>query len=147
MLECLVKHHLLVLPLGSNPSYRFIHQQFQEWFAAESLHRLVVAIGASEKTEELFAFQRDFLNHMQWQEPLSFLMERLSNGNDAEVSLAAKIIGWVMPVNLSVASELAGVAGEKVWARVRGELGQALRKWYEKSGRKCNAVTRYHRAV
>ena len=135
VLECLVKHHLLVLPLGSNPSYRFIHQQFQEWFAAESLHRLVVAIGASEKTEELFAFQRDFLNHMQWQEPLSFLMERLSNGNDAELSLAAKIIGWVMPVNLSVASELAGVAGEKVWAHVRSELGQALRKWYEKSGK------------
>jgi hypothetical protein len=78
VLECLVKHHLLVLPLGSNPSYRFIHQQFQEWFAAESLHRLVVPIGASEKTEELFAFQRDFLNHMQWQEPLSFLMERFS---------------------------------------------------------------------
>jgi hypothetical protein len=134
VLECLVKHHLLVLPLGSNPSYRFVHQQFQEWFAAESLHRTVVAIGTTEKKEELFAFQRDFLNYIQWQEPLSFLMERLANGSEADVSLAAMVIRWAMPVNLSLAAELVGVAGEKVWALVRLELGQALRKWHENTG-------------
>lgn len=135
VLECLVKHHLLVLILAPNPSYRFVHQQFQEWFAAESLHRMVVAIDASEKEDQLFAFQRDLLNHFQWQEPLSFLIERLANGSETEILLAAKIIRWAMPVNLSLASELAGLAGDKVWVHVRSELEQALRKWYEKSGR------------
>ena len=135
ILDCLVRHHVLVLPPGFGSSYRFIHQQFQEWFAGESLRRRVAELANDDNAESAFSFQRDVLNHIHWQEPLYFLMEELAGGVEAEVLLAARVIRLSMAVSLSLASELAGAAGGIVWPYVRDDLGRALRRWYQQRSR------------
>lgn len=132
VVDCLVKHHLLVLS-PSLGAYRFLHQQFQEWFAAESLYQRASELEKADSANEAFAFQRDILNHVRWHQPLTFLMERLSEGGDEQHRLAAQVIHWGMPVDLLLAAELAGIASERVWPYVRDKLQPALRKWYAKN--------------
>jgi hypothetical protein len=141
VLDCLVRHHLLVLSPGTCSVYRFVHQQFQERFAAEFLHGSVAATANAKEAEQVFVFQRDVLNLPQWQEPLFFLMERYGNGGPTEIALATNVIRWAMQVNLSLASELAGAAGASVWSEVREELGAALRAWYRKKGHHNHCCT------
>lgn len=131
--DCLVKHHVLVFSPSSGGAYRFIHQQFQEWFAAEWLHRRVAALAEDEHRDEVFGIQRDVLNHTQWQEPLAFLIERLEEGGDEQHRVAAKLIRWAMPVDLLAAAGLAGIAGERIWPLIRDELSGALRRWYARN--------------
>ena len=115
--------------------YRFVHQQFQEWFAAELLLSQVVALAKHERPDAIFALQRDVLNHVRWQQPLSFLLERLAQGEGEQLRFAAGLICWAMQVDLVVASELAGIAGAHVWPFVRDGLSKSLRKWYSKNSR------------
>jgi len=122
-----------VLSPAPGNSYRFVHQQFQEWFAAEFLYRSVGEITNTQSTEQIFVFQRTVLNRVQWEEPLRFLMERLGTGSDAENLLAAKVVLWAMQVDLLLAAELAGAAGASVWIHVGETLGKSLRSWYQKS--------------
>lgn len=140
VVESLVKHHLLVFSPSHGGAYRFAHQQFQEWFAAESLHRGVVSLAKEEHSGRVFEFQRDVLNHVRWLQPLTFLLERLGGDGDEECRLAVKLIEWVFPLDLVYAAELAGIAGEGTWALVRGTLGPALRAWYARASerhRRC----------
>jgi len=140
ILQGLVKHHLLVLSPSLGGRYRFNHQQFQEWFAAESMKELVVNIGKDARPERIFEFQRDVLNHPRWFQPLAFTVERLGKGNESEHRLAAKLIEWAQAVDLMLASELAGIAGTNVWPLVRDSLSPVLRTWYARNSerhRRC----------
>ena len=134
ILDRLVRHHMLVLTPNPGSSYRFAHQQYQEWFGAEALRHSIGEIIQNETAENRFAFQRDVLNRIQWVEPLLFLMDRLGGGNEAHLEAAARVIRWSMQVDLHLASELAGAAGRAVWGQVRDELGDLLRRWYEADG-------------
>jgi len=129
--NCLVNHHLLVLSSSTGGGYRFVHQQFQEWFAAEWLCPRVVELAKDEKPDAIFELSHDVLNHVRWQQPLSFLLERLAEDEGEQLPVAAKLIHWAMDVDFVVAAELAGIAGKKVWPLIRHELGTSLRKWYE----------------
>jgi len=133
VVDCLVKHHLLVLSPSLGGAYRFVHQQFQEWFAAEWLYRCVTGVSKDEEPDEVFKFQRDILNHIRWKQPLFFLFERFAEGGDDQFALAAKVIRWAMSVDLLLAAMFAGVAGEHVWPLVRDELTASIRGWYERS--------------
>jgi hypothetical protein len=134
VVDALVNHHLLVLSPSLGNEYRFIHQQFQEWFAAEWLYERVTVLTQSETPDGIFAFQSEILNHNRWQQPLLFLLERLATGADAPHQMAAKLIRWAMFVDLIFASQLAGISGTGVWQLVRDELSAALRQWYNKKG-------------
>ncbi len=130
VVDALVKHHLLVLSPSLGDDYRFIHQQFQEWFAAEWLYERATELVRNETPDTVFAFQSGILNHIRWQEPLVFLLERLATGTDEQHRMAAKLIRWAMSLDLILAAQLAGISGTHVWPHVRDELSAALRHWY-----------------
>src|ERR1019366_3816275 len=66
VVESLVKHHSLVFSPSVGGAYRFVHQQFQEWFAAGWLYGQVMALARERRPDREFAFQRDVLNHARW---------------------------------------------------------------------------------
>ena len=140
IVDCLVHHHILVQSLSPVNAYRFFHHQFQEWFAAEWLNQHVTEIFINKNLEIIFEFQRDILNHNRWKESLCFLIEKLSEEGKEKNDIAAELIRWTIPVDMLLASELAGVAGENIWTKISNEFGNLLRKWYSidsNSHRKC----------
>lgn len=129
ILKNLIDHHLLARAPGAGSNFRFIHQQFQEWFAAEWLDSRVTALSKDEQPAMLLSLQFEVLNHLCWQQPLAFLLERLSEGDGERRRIAAKVINWAMQIDLLLPCKLAGVAGERVWPLVRNALGDSLREW------------------
>ncbi len=139
LLSDLVQYHILVRSHDKN-SVRFLHQQFQEWYAANHLYEQVTSIHDKKFDEDLIQFQKEFLNQPVWQESLLFLAERLAlDGKDAE-ELASDLIRWTMPVDLILAAKLVRLASNNIWLNVKQELSLILRKWYDntdKYHKKC----------
>ena len=134
VVESLVKHHLLVFSPSVGGAFRFVHQQFQEWFAARWLNGQVMALAREPHPDREFGFQRDVLNHARWFQALAFLLERLGGGSDEEGRAAVKLVQWALPVDLLLAAELAGIAGTPIWPLVRELVGPEVRSWYACGG-------------
>lgn len=133
VVENLVDHHLLARTPIAGGDVRFVHQQFQEWFAAEWLHERISELAGDAQSDKIFVFQRDVLNRFRWMQPLSFLLERLAEGAEEELRFAEKLIRWSMPVGLLLSAELAGIAGAPVWPFIRDDFSKSLRKWYARN--------------
>jgi hypothetical protein len=126
--DSLVRHHALVSPPGAEVKYGFVHQQFQEWFAAQGIVETLQRIGAAAVGADLSTLRRDILNRPQWREPLAFAVEDLASAGSVE--LAAQIIRWMVPIDLISAAELCRVGGDAIWALVRAEQNKVLRDLY-----------------
>ncbi len=136
LLESLVAHHLLVKSAYSGKdSIRFVHQQFQEWFAVEWVYERLVETVESPEDGAVFRFQRDILNNLAWEESLKFLAERLNpmHGWEEEARHADAWVRLTMPVDLIFAAELARLVGWNTLIAARTELNSALRTWYARS--------------
>ena len=79
-----VFRHALVSPPGAEATYGFVHQQFQEWFAAQGVAETVRRIGTAAVGADAFALQRDVLNRPEWREPLVFAVENLASARVME---------------------------------------------------------------
>lgn len=131
--ESLVRHHVLVPTPDDETTYAFLHEQFQEWFAACSLRTRVRHLITNRGADDIYSFQRDILNHLSWRLPIEFLLELLVAS--ADTSSAAQVVRWMMQVDLIFAAELADIAGPRVWPVIGEELGAALRAWYAAGAR------------
>jgi hypothetical protein len=130
--ENLVQHHALILQPETAASYAFVHQQIQEWFAAHALARRIDELGAAPATDALFRFQYEILDQRQWREALDFTMENLVAAG--QIDTAARLVRWMMPVDLLAAAELSQFGGAGVWQRIGSAIGEALRAWHCKGG-------------
>jgi hypothetical protein len=127
ILATLVRHHMLVLPPEGAGTYAFSHEQFQERFSADWLLARLRELTAVNSPADILAFQQEILNSPHWRVPLVFAMEDLAGDDPAH---GAKLVRWMMSVDLVAAAELAGAGGAPVWAIVGGELGAQLRRWH-----------------
>ena len=131
VLDCLISHHVLIgAQTDRGLTVRFIHQQFQEWLASESLYMQFSTLAESDA----FWFQKDIINDPFWEEPILFLAERLnpSNSVESESHLADKLIRMTIPVDLVLAARLARLVDWKNLERAREELSRNLRALYAK---------------
>ncbi len=130
--DCLVRHHVLVLSPAGDGSHSFVHQQFQERFAADWLLDRIRELATTSDAPGILRFQQEILNFPQWGEALAFAVEDLVASGSLD--LASALVRWTMPVDLVAAAELAGVGGPALWARVGADLAGALRGWYARDG-------------
>jgi hypothetical protein len=130
--DTLVRHHLLVLSTSGDGSHTFVHQQFQECFAAVWLLDRIRELTASNSAPKILQFQQEILNLQQWGESMGFAVENLVASGAEDT--AATLIRWTMPVDLLAAAELAGLGGPALWASIGRELCPALRRWHSRQG-------------
>lgn len=133
VLDTLVSYHLLIgAQTRREGPIRFIHQQFQEWFAAEWLYVQFCALADAGEQESAFRFQKEFLNDPFWEEPLRFLSEKLnpSNGFESKSGYADRLIHLTIPVDLVLAATLSRLVGWKHLTDAHAELSRALRALY-----------------
>lgn len=130
--DCLVRHHLVVLSPSDDGSHSFVHQQFQERFAADWLLVRIRDLAASNNAEEILRFQQEILDHSTWGEALVFAVEDLVASGLLDA--AAALVRWMMPVDLVAAAELAGAGGPALWSRIGTDLSTALRRWHARGG-------------
>jgi hypothetical protein len=142
ILDELSKRHVLLVSRQDEVTYRFQHQQFQEFYAAGGLGRLLAEIVRREDVAEERKFAKQYVNEPRWGESLRMLAEDISalSGKAGVVKAGAKLVLMALHVDGIFAAELANAAGPTVWAEVRSDVGKRLRAWYaQKDGnhRRC----------
>ena len=131
ILDELSKRHVLVR--AEDGSFRFQHQQFQEFFAAGGLRvQLDDLVRANEPIDDRNFFV-SFVNEPRWGESLRLLSEDIgaSVGDKPGVGAGTKLVRMALEVDPIFAAELARWCGPRVWSEVREEMGGRLRLWYE----------------
>lgn len=131
ILDELSKRHVLVR--AEDGSFRFQHQQFQEFFAAGALRaHLEGLVGAKDAIEDR-KFLVSYVNEPRWGESLRLLAEDIgaSVGDKAGGELGTRLVRMALEVDPIFAAELARWCGPNVWSEVREEMGGRLRLWYD----------------
>jgi hypothetical protein len=136
ILSELCSHHILEPVEYPVSSFRFVHQQFQEFFAAQYLmHRLTnVATGVSP--DDTRTFVAAYLNEPAWSEPLNMVADcigqALEKADSTELLKAGTVlVEHALEVDAVFAAELCHSCGARVWARVRGAISKRLQELWE----------------
>ena len=127
VLDALVKHHLLI-KTGEPASYRFQHQQFQEWYASKEVESAMLS--ATTDTQALQRPKADILNAKPWEEAILFATERMSRGEDSQVKACAVTILAAFDVDPDLAAEMIYRSTDAVWAQVSPEICDRVRRWH-----------------
>jgi hypothetical protein len=135
ILEELSKRHVLLQAHGDEISFRFQHQQFQEFYAAGGLKALLVDLLSSKHPEDDRIFLASYVNEPRWGESLRMLAEDIgAPGRDkAMVEVGAKLVRMALEADPIFAGELARRCGPLIWNEVRNEMGVWIRAWYAES--------------
>ena len=136
VLRALCDHHLLSSSGLEAPTVGFHHPLFQEWFAAERLHRSAKrAMGAGQDI-----LQRDVLNSAAWDGSFELLMELCRETQDT--SLAVAVARSMISFDLAFAARLAGTAGDDAWHEVHSSFESALTRLNGESAPKAQKYAR-----
>lgn len=133
VLDELSKRHVLVPSSDGHDSFRFQHQQFQEFFAAGGMRARLVNLVNAKQLEQDHAFLETHVNEPRWGESLRMLAEDIgaANGEKAMVEAGAKLVRLALEVDPIFAAEIARRSGPAVWSEVGNEMGVLLRAWYD----------------
>jgi hypothetical protein len=141
MVNTLRAHHLLENSTYPVNTIHFVHQQFQEFYAATRLTDELAKLCVHKDENAIRSFRKDVINIPVWEESLKLLAEEISElitekSNVTHYEVDALVAGrqlarWAIPVDPVFAAELVGILGEAAWNEVKGEFGPLLRKWYE----------------
>jgi hypothetical protein len=132
LLATLTAHHLLERVGSPSTSFRFEHQQFQEYYAAIALRRTLLASLASSDPAQLRAFARTYLNVPLWEEPLEMLAGALGT-TDEDVAIGRALVDEALSIDPVFAARLARMGGARVWTEIRAALHERLRSLYGSS--------------
>jgi len=142
VLNELAKHHVLERLDFPETTFRFQHQQFQEFFAARALKRHLLEVISGRDGEMERKFAKQYVNEPRWGESLRMLAEDIaSEGTKAEfVEAGGSLVRMALHVDPIFAADLASASGPTVWTVVRDDVAKRLRAWYaQKDGshRQC----------
>jgi hypothetical protein len=133
VLTALCSHHVLERSAYPDVSYSFIHQQFQELFAALHLKSELSMIASNEISSENFI--ANYINEPAWTEPLEMLAEFIGklvadSSHTNAVAMGTSLVLMVLPVDAAFAGRLARLCGMEVWQGVRHQVSERLRQLY-----------------
>jgi hypothetical protein len=144
ILNALSDHHVLERVDYPEVTYRFEHQQMQEYYAAEFLKQELLglvagvsrnaSLNAIAETDGAKNFQLRYVNQSSWSEPLCMVagdMDRdpLLSGPGRELVLAkALLVVLTLEIDIIFAAELFGLCSTEVQALVAEKLSSVIRQ-------------------
>jgi hypothetical protein len=132
VLNELAKHHVLERMNFPGTTFRFQHQQFQEFFAANALGYRLVEVGRGHDADVERRFATRYVNEPRWGESLRLFAEDVKERrNEPELTAAgARLVRMALHVDPIFSADLANASGPTVWEKVRDGVGRRLRDWY-----------------
>jgi hypothetical protein len=136
VLTALCSHHVLERSTYPDVTYTFLHQQFQELFAALQLKRELAEIVTAGTGRDDFAAR--YLNEPAWTQPVEMLAEFIGRHTEDEllpnaVAMGQVLVEMALPLDAAFAAKLARLCGSEVWGVTREALGARLRQLWQSS--------------
>jgi hypothetical protein len=133
ILDALCKHH--VLERVDYPiAFRFQHQQFQEFYAAQHLKQELLALLRDDDPASRRSFAKQYVNDPIWEQPLLMVAEEIGSMTEVEPQLEAAgvLLGEIaLDIDPILSAQLSRLSGPAVWKQVGTPVGQRLRSLYE----------------
>jgi hypothetical protein len=136
VLNVLCAHHALERLTYPVTSFRFAHQQFQEFYAALLLKRQLLALVGSWDSQNICDYTKRYMNEPAWSEPLRMIanetgvMATASPGDGTAIRSGRLLIEMAVKADPVFAAELAYLCGASVWKEIGSALAQRLRAMY-----------------
>lgn len=137
VLNVLCAHHVLERLTYPVTSFRFAHQQFQEFYAALLLKRQLLALVGKGDSQEICDYTKRYINEPAWSEPLLMIANEIgvtattaSPGDGTVIRSGRLLIEMAIKVDPVFAAELAHLCGASVWKEIGSALAQRLRVMY-----------------
>ena len=136
VLTALCSHHVLERSTYPDITYTFLHQQFQESFAALHLKRELAEIVTTGTGRDDFAAR--YVNEPAWTQPVEMLAEFIGRHTEDEplpnaVAMGQALVEMALPLDAAFAAKLARLCGPEVWRVTREALGARLRQLWQSS--------------
>jgi len=146
VLNMLCDHHILERIEYPSGTFRFEHQQFQEYYVALALERQLWEL--VEKDNQIWnrEFANQYVNEPAWEEPLCMVAEEIgvrsaeASGDSDVVGAGKLLIEMALSIDPIFAGKLSHLCGKVVWKEVRATVGERLRSWYgvaDENHRQC----------
>ena len=132
ILHALSSHHILEISNYPTVTFRFQHQQFQEYYSALALRRELSQLVATGNSQQRLAFGQRYLNEPSWEESLRMVASGLA-ANPSDLAAGAFLVRSALHADPVFAGSLARLCGIAVWNEIRAELGQQFRALYAAS--------------
>ncbi len=126
ILSALSSHHVLERLDYPSVSFRFEHQQFQEYYSALEVRGVLDAAIAAAQPERTDAFIRAYLNLPSWEEPLCMIAEDLS-ASKIDVAAGKLLVQGALRIDPVLAGRLFHLCGPAIQSEVQPDLGHRLR--------------------
>lgn len=127
LLEALVHKHVLICD-GEQPSYRFQHQQIQEWYASLIVEQMMCE--SVNEADRRAALTARVLDQRAWEEAILFACERMSGSGDAEQEACAEAILTAFGVDPMLAAEMIFRSSNDVWSQVKPKITDIIEQWH-----------------
>ncbi|MBC8485686.1 MAG: hypothetical protein H8D45_06560 [Bacteroidetes bacterium] len=136
IINILCDHHLLVRSSYPDVTIRFVHQQFQEYFACLYTKKHLQNIVKSQNEQDICQFQEEIINYPIWEEPLKLLAEEIADNletssDEESLKFGEYLIRWAIPIDPVFAAKLVFILRNTIWNIVKNDFESILRKWYE----------------
>ena len=136
VLTALCSHHVLERSTYPDITYTFLHQQFQESFAALHLKRELTEIVTTGTGQDDFAAR--YVNEPAWTQPVEMLAEFIGRHTEDEplpnaVAMGQALVEMALPLDAVFAAKLARLCGPEIWRVTREALGARLRQLWQSS--------------
>jgi len=135
ILNVLCAHHILEKRDYPATSYRFAHQQFQEFFGAVVLREALAECVRDPSRCNFFV--ETYVNEPVWDEPLRMIAEHIERTAAEErtradgISMGKLLITMALDVDPVFAAELSKLSGPVVWNEVKTAVSERLRAWFQ----------------
>lgn len=136
ILHTMSAHHVLEQIDYPSVAFRFQHQQFQEFYAAQFLASALAELVQQSNDDANKAFAASYINIPMWEEPLRMVAEEIRQRSEddatkkAAIDLGFRLVTLAMSVDLILASDLSRLCGPAVWDTVASTVGKLLRDWH-----------------
>jgi len=129
ILSTLSSHNILERIDYPGISFRFQHQQFQEYYSALMLRETLTELVASGDPAERDAFAQKYINEPAWEEPLRMIAENLGVAK-SDIAAGKVLVQSALRLDPIFAANLSRLSGSSVWSEVRSDLRDRLRSLY-----------------
>jgi len=106
VVDLLTEHHLLKRSSSEPVTIQFVHQEFQDWFAAEYLFDRQIALHEEDEGEAIRSLQFQFINWPAWESSILLHADRLKHLFEDDLSsaiaskLASNLVESSIPIDL-----------------------------------------------
>jgi hypothetical protein len=136
VLRTLCAHHVLEQIEYPSLSFRFQHQQFQEYYAARFLLKTLAELVQRRNGDADPPFAASYVDKPMWGEALRMVAEEIRLGTESKVALARPkelgiyLVRAALGIDPIFAGDLSRLCGATVWGAVRNSVGTVVRNWY-----------------